>query len=152
MAARTVFFGWIHQRAICLDGTREVVASALGSDPEAALEAADEWGIEGFPSYKRLVKGWRDGDLALDYVVITTPNDQHFAPAKRCIETGLPVLCEKPITHNTRDAEELAVLVKEHNVPFVLAHTYTGPPANDARTRARQVRRYRRCPQSGVVV
>ena len=122
------FFGRIHQRAVCLDGTREVVAGALRSDPEAALEAAAEWGIEGFPSYEHLIKGWRDGDLALDYVVITTPNDQHFAPAKLCIEAGLPVLCEKPVTHNTRDAEELAVLVKEHNVPFVLAHTYTGHP------------------------
>ena len=49
MAARTVFFGWIHQRAICLDGTREVVAGALGSDPEAALEAAD--------------RAWDDGHL-----------------------------------------------------------------------------------------
>jgi predicted dehydrogenase len=122
------FFGGVHRRAISLDGTRELVAGALRSDPEASLEAAAEWGIEGFPTWERLLKAWIDGDLPLAYVTIVTPNNAHFEPAKACLEAGLPVLCEKPMTLDVKEAETLAALVKQKNVPFVLAHTYTGHP------------------------
>ena len=64
----------------------------------------------------------------MDYVVITTTNDAHFAPAKAFIERGIPVLCEKPITLTVNEAKELAKAVKEKKVPFILAHTYTGHP------------------------
>ncbi len=34
------FFGGVHKRAISLDGSRELVAGALRSDPDAAMVAA----------------------------------------------------------------------------------------------------------------
>jgi predicted dehydrogenase len=113
---------------VCLDGTREVVAGALRSDPEAAMAAAAAWGIRGFASYRALVEAYRSGDLALDYAVVTTPNDAHFAPARACIDAGLPVLCEKPMTLTVEESQKLARLVAKRDVPFVLAHTYTGHP------------------------
>jgi len=122
------FFGRVHLRAICLDGTREVVAGALRSDPQLALEAAAEWGIQGFPDYRSMIEAWKSGKLELDYVTVTTPNHQHFGPAKACIEAGIPVLCEKPMTFTVAEAEELTKLVRRKKVPFVLAHTYTGHP------------------------
>ncbi len=122
------FFGKVHLRAVSLDGTREVTAGVLRHDPKAALEAAEEWGIRGFPDIATMVKAWKAGDVELDYAVVTTPNFAHYAAAKSCLEAGLPVLCEKPMTLTVAEAESLAKLVKKTGLPFVLAHTYTGHP------------------------
>lgn len=122
------FFGKVHWRALALDGTRELVAGALRSDPKAALSAADEWGIRGFPDWPSMLAAVQSGELALDYVVIATPNHAHFGPAKACLEAGIPVLCEKPITLTVAEAETLARIGRRTRTPFVLAHTYTGHP------------------------
>ena len=122
------FFGRVHLRAASLDGTREVTAGALRSKPAASLAAAEEWGVQGFPDAQAMVDAWKSGEIELDYAIITTPNNAHFGPAKACAEAGLPILCEKPITLTVEEAEQLAKLVKDREVPFVLAHTYTGHP------------------------
>jgi len=122
------FFGKVHFRAVSLDGTREVTAGVLRHDPKAALEAAQEWGIQGYPDVPTMLKAWKAGEVELDYAVVTTPNYAHYAAAKACLEAGLPVLCEKPMTLTVAEAESLARLVKKTGLPFVLAHTYTGHP------------------------
>jgi predicted dehydrogenase len=122
------FFGKVHLRAICLDGTRELVAGAVRSDPAASKAAAAEWGLQGFDDCQAMLNAWKDGDIGLDYVVIATPNHAHFAPALACVEAGMPVLCEKPMTLTVAESEQLARAVKRKKVPFVLAHTYTGHP------------------------
>jgi predicted dehydrogenase len=122
------FFGKVHLRAILFDGTREVVAGALRSTPEGAMSAAEEWGIEGFPDYQSMIDAYTNGTLELDYVVIVTPNFAHYAPTKACLEAGLPVFCEKPMTLTIEEAEDLQRLVVEKDLPFVLGHTYTGHP------------------------
>lgn len=122
------FFGKVHLRAASVDGTREITAGALRSQPETSLEAAEEWGIQGYPDYQALIADYVSGNLPLDYAIITTTNDAHFAPAKACVEAGLPVLCEKPLTLTVEESVELVALVKKKNVPFVVAHTYTGHP------------------------
>jgi len=122
------FFGHVHKRAIALDDSRELVAGALRSNPEAAVEAAGEYGIEGFPDYQSMLSACSSGDLDLDYVTIVTPNHAHYAPAKACLEAGIPVLCEKPMTMTVEEAEDLAQIVADKDIPLVLAHTYTGHP------------------------
>lgn len=122
------FFGKVHLRALSLDGTRELVAGALRSDPQASLEEAADWGIQGYPDYLSMINAWKSGRLALDYVTIVTPNHAHFGPAKACLEAGLPVVCEKPMTLTVEESEKLVALVQKKKVPFVLAHTYTGHP------------------------
>jgi predicted dehydrogenase len=122
------FFGKVHLRAVSLDGTREVTAGVLRSTPAAALESAKEWGLQGFADVPALLKAWKAGQLELDYAVVATPNFAHFAAAKACLEAGLPVVCEKPMTLTVPESEQLQALVKKTKLPFVLAHTYTGHP------------------------
>jgi len=122
------FFGKMHLRACSLDGTRELVAGALRSSPEGALAAAKEWGIAGYPDYDAMIADVKAGKLALDYVIIATPNHAHYAPALACLEAGIPVMCEKPMTMTVEEAETLHATATEKQVPFVLAHTYTGHP------------------------
>ena len=122
------FFGQVHKRAIALDGSRDLVAGALRRDPDEAMAAAEDYDIQGYPSYQAMVEACTQGGLALDYVTIVTPNDAHYAPAKAFLDAGIPVLCEKPITMTVEEAEDLARTVREKDLPFILAHTYTGHP------------------------
>ena len=122
------FFGMVHNRAIALDASRELVAGALRSSPAAAMRAADDYGVQGYPTYQVLLAAVQSGEQALDYVTIVTPNFAHYEPAKAFLQAGIPVLCEKPITMTVAEAEDLAQIVEREQVPFVLAHTYTGHP------------------------
>lgn len=122
------FFGAVHRRALALDATRELVAGVLRRRPADALEAARDLGIAGYPEVPALLAAVRDGSLELDYVTIVTTNEAHYAPAKACLEAGIPVLCEKPLCMTLAEAEDLAAVAAARDVPFVLAHTYTGHP------------------------
>ncbi len=119
-----------HQRAINMDGTRRVVAGALHPNPEVALKEAENWPypIRGYRSYDEMIEAERKKPLGerIDYALIVTPNNVHFDPAKKCIEAGIPVFCEKPLTVTLEEADELVRLVKKHNIPFGVAHTYLG--------------------------
>ncbi|NQY32794.1 MAG: Gfo/Idh/MocA family oxidoreductase, partial [Coraliomargarita sp.] len=79
------FFAHPHQKAIHFDGTRRVVAGALRSNPDAALEDAANWPypIQGYKSYDEMIAAQKDlpESERLDYVVIVTPNFAHFDPA-----------------------------------------------------------------------
>jgi predicted dehydrogenase len=62
----------------------------------------------------------------LDFVVIVTPNDQHFPPAALFLQTGFNVIMDKPVTFNLREALRLRTLVRKSGKVFVLTHNYTG--------------------------
>jgi predicted dehydrogenase len=124
------FFAHPHQKAIHADGTRRVVAAALRSNPEAALEDAANWAypIQGYRSFDEMIDAQAGLSEAerLDYVVIVTPNHAHFAPALKAIEAGIPVFCEKPLTLDHVEARQLVAAVERAKVPFAVAHTYLG--------------------------
>mgnify|MGYP005620077709 FL=1 len=124
------FFAHPHQKAIHFDGTRRVVAAALRSNPEAAIEDASNWTypIIGYASYDEMIDAQKEipETERLDYVVVVTPNHAHFAPSLKAIEAGIPVFCEKPLTLNLAEAEQLVTAVAKAKVPFAVAHTYLG--------------------------
>lgn len=122
------FFGGVHKRCISFDATRQLVAGALRSDPAAAMDAAEEMGLIGFPDWRNMLDACVNGDINLDYITIVTPNFAHYEPAKAFVEAGIPVLCEKPMTMTVEEAEDLRDAAQRSDVPFVLAHTYTGHP------------------------
>ncbi|NQT84069.1 Gfo/Idh/MocA family oxidoreductase [bacterium] len=127
---RGAFIVHPHQRAIHFDGTRRVVAAALHQDPDVAMEEAEDWPfpIHGYRSYDEMIEAEKGKPLGerVDYVLIVTPNNVHFDPAMKCIEAGIPVFCEKPLTVTLEESDKLVAAVKEHNIPFCTAHTYLG--------------------------
>lgn len=68
-------------------------------------------------------------DMGLDAVVIATPPASHYALAKECLENGLNVLVEKPLTLNSRDGEELIAIAREKNLILMVGHTFVYNPA-----------------------
>jgi predicted dehydrogenase len=75
----------------------------------------------------------------LDFVVIVTPNHQHFPPAKLFLEKGFNVVCDKPVTFNLAEAKKLRAVVRKAGKLFVLTHNYTGNTmVKQARTLVRE--------------
>lgn len=118
------------QKAVHFDGTRRVVCAALHPDPQVALREAENWPypLRGYRSYDEMIaeEGKKPIGERVDYVVIVTPNNVHFDPAWKCIQAGIPVFCEKPLTVTLEESDKLVAAVKEKKVPFGVAHTYLG--------------------------
>src|SRR5438094_4021139 len=64
----------------------------------------------------------------IDFVSVATPNPTHFEIAKAFAEAGFNVLCDKPLTLDLAQAEELAKVVQRTGVVFAVTHNYTGYP------------------------
>ena len=60
----------------------------------------------------------------LDAVVIATPPASHFTIAKECLEHGLHVMVEKPLTLKSDHAEELIELAEKNNLVLMVGHTF----------------------------
>src|SRR6516164_8872121 len=68
-----------------------------------------------------------DGER-IDFVSVATPNHTHFEIARAFAEAGFNVMCDKPMTFDLAQAEELAKVVQKCGVVFALTHNYTGYP------------------------
>ncbi|MGA1340397.1 MAG: Gfo/Idh/MocA family protein [Flavobacteriaceae bacterium] len=67
-------------------------------------------------------------DERIQVCSILTPNFLHFPMAKKLLENGFHVICEKPMTNTYEEAKILADLVATTGLHFALTHTYTGYP------------------------
>lgn len=61
-------------------------------------------------------------------VSVLTPNFLHFPMAKKLIENGFHVICEKPMTTTLEEAEILQETLEKANTVFAVTYTYTGYP------------------------
>ena len=127
------FIGGVHAIAAQLDSRAELVAGALSSDPQRAKDSAGDYGIapeRAYGSYQEMIAGELalDESERIDFVSIATPNHTHFEIARAAVEAGFNVVCDKPMTFDLAQAEELATLVEQHKVVFAVTHNYTGYP------------------------
>lgn len=59
---------------------------------------------------------------------ILTPNFLHFPMAKKLLENGFHVICEKPMTTTFEEAKILQATLEKAGTVFAVTHTYTGYP------------------------
>jgi|SRR5271169_3686259 len=95
-----------------------VEVSGVGSrTPQRAEEFATRHGIQhGFGSYEALLES---DDI--DAVYIALPPALHYDWARRAIEAGKHVLCEKPLAENAQLAQELTLFARQHGRVLVEA-------------------------------
>ncbi|MDA1214102.1 MAG: Gfo/Idh/MocA family oxidoreductase, partial [Planctomycetota bacterium] len=127
------FIGRVHVTAAILDNRAELVAGALSSDPEKAKASAPSYDISSaraYGSFQELIDGELklSADKRVDFITIATPNHTHYPIAKAALEAGFNVICDKPMTFDLEQAEELAKLVEKSGAVFALTHNYTGYP------------------------
>jgi predicted dehydrogenase len=64
----------------------------------------------------------------MEVISVLTPNFLHYPMAKKLLESGFNVICEKPLTTTYKEALELEALQKEKQTVFAVTYTYTGYP------------------------
>jgi len=124
------FIGSVHRIAAGMDGRAELVAGAFSSDPKRSRASGAELFLSPdrvYGSYVEMAEAEAamPEHLRLDFVVIVTPNHQHFAPAKLFLERGFNVICDKPVTFNLAEARALQKIVARSGKVFALTHNYT---------------------------
>jgi predicted dehydrogenase len=125
------FIGEVHRKSIALDGKAELVAACFSRDHRNTLATGTMLGLVEdrlYASFEEMMvsEGLRKDKI--DFVVIVTPNSSHFAIAKSAMENGIHVVCDKPLTTNSGDAEELARISTDKDLFFCVTYTYTGYP------------------------
>ena len=130
---RGSFIGETHRRSATWNGVVEFVAGALASTPKGARQSGEDLRLspernygtwhEMLESEKALPEGQR-----IDFVSIVAPNHVHYEPALAFVEAGFNVIVEKPMVHNSRQAQDLVEAVEAHDVVFCVTYNYTGYP------------------------
>ncbi len=127
---RGAFIGAVHRIAAAMDGRAELVAGAFSSDAERSRASGEDLFLDSsrvYDSYQAMIRveAMQPPERKLDFVVIVTPNHQHFPPAKLLLESGFNVVCDKPMTFDLAEARKLRAIVKKTKKVFVLTHNYT---------------------------
>jgi len=127
------FIGRVHCTAAVLDNRAALVAGALSSNPEKAKASAPDYDIapeRAYTSIQQLVEKETQlpADKRIDFVSVATPNHTHYEIARAAAEAGFNVICDKPLTFDLKQAEELAAVVDRTGVVFAVTHNYTGYP------------------------
>lgn len=125
------FIGRVHATAAVLDNRAALVAGALSSDPAKAKASAPFYDIpeeRAYTSYQEMAAQEAKRPDKVDFVSVATPNHTHFEIAKTFAEAGFNVICDKPMTFDLAQAEELLKVVEKSGVVFAVSHNYTGYP------------------------
>jgi predicted dehydrogenase len=89
------------------------------ADINRANKAKDLFGASmATSSYEELLK------QDLDAVLVATPHNAHFAPAKAALDAGADVLIEKPMTLDPAEAWELVALAKSKKRNLHMGYTF----------------------------
>jgi predicted dehydrogenase len=113
----TGFIGSVHVRSARLAGADVVGVAA--STPQRAAEEAHRLGVRhGYASAEEAVS-----DPDLDVVHVCTPNHLHAPLTLQALQSGLHVVCEKPVATSTAEAAAVREHADERGrvvaVPFV---------------------------------
>lgn len=123
--------GGVHRFAARLDDRYELVAGVFAPEAGVNQASAEALGVPQtrcYTDYEAMIAAEAARDDGVQVVAIVTPNHLHFPMALACIQAGLHVICEKPMTVSDEQAEALAEAVEEMGVHFVLMHNYCGYP------------------------
>jgi len=102
------------------------VLKAVCARDEAKVKAfAEQWGYESTETdWRKLIA--RDDIDAID---ICTPNNLHKEIALAAAAAGKMILCEKPLSMNTAEGEEMVAAVEKAGVPNTVWYNYRRVPA-----------------------
>lgn len=92
------------------------LSAIVDPSPAAAAVAARE-GVALYPSLEALLAADRP-----DGIVLATPNPLHYPQAQACLDAGLPMLLEKPLTATVVEGRALVAAVAAKNGRLLVGH------------------------------
>ncbi len=121
--------GPAHRLGARLDGLFNFKAAALDHRPEEGKVYGVELGLDSDRSYgdwREMLEGERNREDRIELVTIATPNDTHYEISKAFLEAGFHVLCEKPLTMNVEQAEDLVKVAQASGKICAVNYGYSG--------------------------
>jgi len=125
------FIGDVHRKAIAMDGKAEIVCGVFSQSYANTLATGDALGLPKdrlYRTFEEMIRAEAGRADRPDFINVVTPNSTHYPAAKLALEHGFSVVCEKPLATSSREAEELACLVRESGRLFCVAYAYSGYP------------------------
>ncbi len=102
---------------LIIDNPQTQLNSIVAPDSLINQEIASRFNVPLFYSIKDCLNSQK-----LDGVIISSPNEYHYEHGLACIEAGVPVLIEKPITSNEEEGRLLAQYARDKNVKLLVGH------------------------------
>lgn len=125
------FIGDVHRKAALLDGKCKLVAGYFALDYNDTLKTGEKYGLDPdrlYKSFEEMAISEANREDGIDFVTIVTPNYAHYGPVKAFLNSGINVICEKPLVFTVEEAEELVELAKEKGLLFCVNYAYTAYP------------------------
>src|SRR6476646_10130690 len=104
------FIGAVHRIAARLDDRYELVAGALSASPDKAIRSAAAIGLgsdRSYPDFRAMAQAEAARIDGIEAVAIVTPNHMHAPVADAFLETGVHIICDKPLTTTLEEARRL---------------------------------------------
>ena len=123
--------GETHRIAFQADGLFDLVAGAFSIDPAVARETGTTLLVAEdriYVDYREMARREKERPDGIDVVVVATPPQIHGAVAMAFLDSGIDVICEKPLTKTLAEAQDLKAAVDASGRVFVLTHCYSGFP------------------------
>jgi len=115
------YLGNFHvQKYLALDGVE--LTAVVETDPRRRAEIEQKYRVRGYADYRDILN-------TVDLVSIVVPPDRHFEVAQACIDAGIHVLVEKPVTETVAEAEILIRLAEQRQCLFQVGHLERFNPA-----------------------
>ncbi len=123
------FIGGVHRIAISFDGRARLAAGCFSPDMAANKACGQFYGLDEdriYEDYKEMARRESERADGIDFVSIVTPNCFHYQIAREFLSCGIHVLCEKPLSFEVGEAEELKALAEEKGLYFAVNYSYSG--------------------------
>ena len=91
--------------------------TATVSPQRAPQDIAERFGVPNFSSHQDLIDA-----KCVDAAIVASPNETHAEIAVDLIESGLPILVEKPIAGTVEDGFAIEVAARRNNIPVLVGH------------------------------
>ena len=120
--------GWIAKSFI--DGARMLTQADFTAVYSRTEESGGRFAAENeIPKVYTSLEEFAKGDF--DAVYIASPNRLHYEQSKLMLQSGKHVICEKPITVEPEELEELQALAKKNGLIYIEAIMYMFNPARE---------------------
>ncbi|MDA8807646.1 Gfo/Idh/MocA family oxidoreductase [Flavobacteriaceae bacterium] len=120
--------GSAHVSALKLSGKYNIVGGFFSRNIQINNESAKEYGLTNPRIYNDFELLCKTEKGKIDAIIILTPTDQHFQQVITCLKMGIPVICEKALVGNIKEAQKIKNLLNEKNGFLAVIYNYLGYP------------------------
>ncbi|MEM5529334.1 Gfo/Idh/MocA family oxidoreductase [Gammaproteobacteria bacterium AS21] len=121
--------GHAHRAAAQRDGLFVLSAGCFDLDIQRNREFGANLGLpldRCYDNYQAMFDAESQRDDGIQAVSVATPNGSHYAICMAALNSGIHVVCEKPVTFTVAQSQELKSLAKSKQRIFAVMYGYSG--------------------------